>query len=148
AAQSTSILCTLATHGAVALKNAREFERANAAVAKAELARAELERYVRSIESAADAHEKMTSLLASGASLSTLCHAIAQLLGGSMLVLDEVGEVVSRGTASGYIGTGAHGFALYGEHSVELARALHLSRRTGRSVIAYEAAGESCRVMT
>ena len=35
-AQSISILCTLATHGAVALKNARDFERANAALAKAE----------------------------------------------------------------------------------------------------------------
>jgi len=148
ASQSTSILCTLATHAAVALKNAREFERANAAVAKAELARAELERHVRCIESAADAHEKMTSLLASGASLSTLCHAIAQLLGGSMLVLDEAGEVVSRGTASSYSDTGAQTYAQYGEHSVELAQALHMSRRTGRSVIAYEAEGESCRVMT
>jgi sugar diacid utilization regulator/exonuclease VII small subunit len=148
AAHTTSILCTLATHGAVALKNAREFERANAAAAKAELARAELERHVRSIESAADAHEKMTSLLASGASLSKLCHEIAQLLGGSMLVLDEAGEVVSRGASLGYLGTGAQTYAQHGEHSVELARALHLSRRTGRSVIAYEAAGESCRVMT
>jgi transcriptional regulator with GAF, ATPase, and Fis domain len=141
AAHTTSILCTLATHGAVALKNAREFERANAAAAKAELARAELERHVRSIESAADAHEKMTSLLASGASLSTLCHEIAQLLGGSMLVLDEAGEVVSRGPLWATLGTGAQTYAQHGEHSVELARALHLSRRTGRSVIAYEAAG-------
>ena len=148
AAHTTSILCTLATHGAVALKNAREFERANAAAAKAELARAELERHVRSIESAADAHEKMTSLLASGASLSTLCHEIAQLLGGSMLVLDEAGEVVSRGASLGYLGAGAQTYAQHGEHSIELARALHLSRRTGRSVIAYEAAGELCRVMT
>jgi transcriptional regulator with GAF, ATPase, and Fis domain len=135
AAQSTSILCTLATHAAVALKNAREFERANAAVAKAELARAELERHVRSIESAADAHEKMTSLLASGASLSTLCHAIAQLLGGSMLVLDEAGEVLSRGAAPGYSGAGAQTYAQYGEHSAELSRDLLVSRRTGPSVI-------------
>ena len=148
AAQSTSILCTLATHAAVALKNAREFERANAAVAKAELARAELERHVRSIESAADAHEKMTSLLASGASLSTLCHAIAQLLGGSMLVLDEAGEVLSRGAAPGYSGAGAQTYAQYGEHSAELSRALQVSRRTGRSVIACDVAGENCRVMT
>ena len=35
-AQSTSILCTLATYGAVALKNARDFERVNAALAKAD----------------------------------------------------------------------------------------------------------------
>jgi len=62
-AQSISILCTLGTLAAVALKNAREFERANAAVAKAALDRAELERHARSIERAAEAHEQMTSLL-------------------------------------------------------------------------------------
>jgi len=152
-AQSTSILCALAAHGAVALKNAREFERANAAVAKAALDRAELERHVRNIECAAEAHEKMTSLLARGASLSTLCQVIAQLLDGSMLVLDEAGEVVSRGAAScrgtDSCGTaaGTRDCALHGEHGVELSRALRLSRQTGRSVIAYEAGGESCRVM-
>jgi len=138
-AQNISILCTLGTLAAVALKNAREFERANAAVAKAALDRAELERHVRNIERAAEAHEQMTSLLAGGASLSTLCQAIAQLLGGSMLVLDEAGEVVSR--------AGARTCASHEEHAAELSRALRLSRQTGRSVIAYEAAGESCRVM-
>jgi len=147
-AHSLSILCTLATHGAVALKNAREFERANAAVEKADLARAELERHVRGIEAAADAHEKMTSLLARGASLATLCQAVAQLLGGSMLVLDEAGQVVSRGAAPGYAGAGAGSYAPHGERSVALARALRLSRQTGRSVVAYEADGEVCRVMT
>jgi len=146
-AQSISILCTLGTLAAVALKNAREFERANAAVAKAALDRAELERHARSIERAAEAHEQMTSLLARGASLSTLCQAIVQLLGGSMLVLDEAGEVVSRGAASEFAGTAARAYASHGEHEVELSRALQLSRQTGRSVIAYEAGGESCRVM-
>jgi sugar diacid utilization regulator len=36
---------------------------------------------------------------------------------------------------------------MHGEHGVELSRALLLSRQTGRSVVAYEAGGESCRVM-
>ncbi|HEX4508512.1 MAG TPA: GAF domain-containing protein, partial [Burkholderiaceae bacterium] len=84
-AQSTAILCTLATHGAVALKNARDFERVNTALAKADQARAELERHVLSVQAATDAHEKITSLLARGASLATLCQAVAQLLGGSVL---------------------------------------------------------------
>jgi exonuclease VII small subunit len=138
-AQTISILGTLGTLAAVALKNARQFERANAAVAKAALDRAELERHVRNIERAAEAHEQMTSLLARGASLATLCQAIAQLLGGSMLVLDEAGEVVSR--------AGARACAAHEEHRAELSRALQLSRQSGRSVIAYRAGGESCRVM-
>ena len=146
-AQSISILSTLATHGAVALKNARDFEHATAALEKAEQARAELERHVRSIQAAAEAHEQMTSLLAKGASLSTLCQTVAQLLGGSVLVLDEAGQVVSKGTASGYVGTGVQTCASHDAHSADLARALSSSRQVGRSVVAYQAEGESCRVM-
>jgi sugar diacid utilization regulator/GAF domain-containing protein len=146
-AQSISILCTLATHGAVALKNARDFERVNTALEKADSARAELERHLRSIQAATDAHEQLTSLLARGASLSTLCQSVAQFLGGCVLVLDEAAQVVSHGTASGYAGRGAHTYAPHGAHSADLARALRLSREKGHSTVAYQMEGESCRVM-
>jgi sugar diacid utilization regulator/GAF domain-containing protein len=146
-AQSISILCTLATHGAVALRNARDFERANAALAKADQARAELERHLRSIQAATDAHEQMTSLLARGASLATLCQTVAQLLGGGVLVLDEAALVVSRGAASTYRGNAAQAYAPHGKHSAELARAMRVSRETGRSAVAYACDGETCRVM-
>jgi sugar diacid utilization regulator len=146
-AQNVSILCALATHGAVALKNAREFERASAALDKAAQARAELERQVRNVQAAADAHEQMTSLLARGASLATLCESVAGLLGGGVLVLDEAAQIVSRGTAAGYGATGAQDYAPHGARSAELADALRSARRMGRSVLAYAADGESCRVM-
>ncbi len=146
-AQSLSILCTLATHGAVALRNARDFERANAALEKAALARAELERHARSVQAAADAHEQMTSLLARGAPLSALCQSMAQILGGCLLVLDEVGQVVSRAAASGYTGPASESYAPHGVHSVDISTALRQSRQIGRSVRAYHADGESCRVM-
>ncbi|UUX96712.1 helix-turn-helix domain-containing protein [Aquabacterium sp. J223] len=146
-AQSISILCTLATHGAVALKNARDFEQVRTALDRADQARAELERHVRNIQAAADAHEQMTSLLARGASLSTLCQSVAQLLGGSVLVLDEAAQVVSRGVAGGYDGAGAAAYSPHGPSSAALAQALRRSRQAGRSVPAFEADGESCRVM-
>jgi GAF domain-containing protein len=146
-AHSISILSTLATHGAVALKNARDFERANSALANAEMARAELERHVRSIQAAAEAHEKMTSLLAKGASLSTLCQTVGQLLDAGVLVLDQASQVVSRGAGPGYAGASLQAYAAHGEHSADVARALRLSRQMGRSVVAYQAEGETCRVM-
>jgi len=146
-AQSTSFLCALATHAAVALRNARDFERANSALAKADQARAELERHVQSIQAATDAHEKITSLLARGASLATLCEEVAQLLGGGVLVLDETNVIVSRGVAEGYDGTAALACAPSGEHASALARAARASRPTGRSVVAYEADGETCRAL-
>jgi hypothetical protein len=146
-AQSTSILCTLATYGAVALKNARDFERVNAALARADQARAEAERHLAGIQAATDAHEQLTALLARGASLATLCQSVAQLLGGSVIVLDEAGLVVGSGAASGYQGRAAAAHDAHGEHAAELARAMRSSRADGRSVIAYEADGETCRAL-
>jgi len=146
-AHSTSILCTLATYGAVALKNARDFERVNAALAKADQARAELEHHLHGIQAATDAHEKITSLLARGASLATLCESVAQLLDGSVLVLDETGVVVGGGTARGYEGSAAATHAANGEHRADLARAARTSRVNGRSIVAYEVDGETCRAL-
>ena len=145
-AQNISILSTLATHAAVAMKNARAFEQASAALQSAEAARAELERHARSIQAAVEAHERMTSLLAKGASLGTICQAVAQLMEGSVLVLDEAAEVIGRATAPAYPGTGADAYAPHAGHSNALAQALRESRQVGRSVIAYEFAGESCRI--
>lgn len=145
-AQNISILSTLATHGAVAVKNAMAFEQARAALASAEAARLELERHARSVQRAAEAHEQLTSLLAKGASLGTLCQAIAELMAGSVLVLDEAGEVIARGCPPGQAGEGAAAYSPSGEHAGTLLQALSASRRMGRSVLAYEAQGESCRL--
>lgn len=147
-AQSVSILCTLATHGAVALKNARDFERASAALARADAARAELERHVRSVQAAADAHEQMTTLLAKGASLTTLCQSIAQRFEGGVLVLDEAARPVSRASAPGYAGSGASAYEPFGERGAEITRAQRSSRTSGRSVAVDSAGPERCRVMS
>ena len=151
-AQSLSILCTLATHGAVALKNARDFERASAALARADAARAELEREVRGVQAAADAHEQMTSLLARGASLTALCQSIAQRFAGSVLVLDEAAQLVSRASAPGYAGIGAAAYEPSGDIAAEIMRAQRVSRQSGRSVearvVAHESDGECCRVVS
>lgn len=145
-ALSISVLSTLATHAAVAIKNAMAFEQAATALHNAESARAELERHARNVQAAADAHEQMTTLLAKGASLTTLCDAVAALMGGSVLVLDEAAQVMARGAAPGYAGTAAEAYAPHDDHSLALADALRESRRKGRSVLACERDGESCRV--
>lgn len=147
AAQSIAILCTLATHGAVALKNARDFERVTTALSRADQARAELERHLRGIQAAAEAHEQMTALLVKGASLSALCQSIAQWFGGSLLVLDEAGQVLSRGVAEGQPEGGMPAWEPHGAHASDMARALRQSRQLGRSVVAFQAGDQTCRVM-
>jgi DNA-binding PucR family transcriptional regulator len=146
-ALNVSILCTLATHAAVAINNAQAFADAQSALQKAELARVELEQHARDVQDAVEAHERLTSLLARGASLGELCQSIAQLLQGSVLVLDEAHQVIGRATAPGYAGTAANAYQPYGPHSAALTQALRDSRRAGRSTIAYESDGELCRAV-
>jgi GAF domain-containing protein len=145
-AHNISILSTLATHAAVAIKNAKAFEQATAALASAEAAGAELERHARKVQAAAEAHEQMTSLLARGASLATLCEAVAGLMEGSLLVLDEGAQVIARATAPDYTDSAAQHYEPNGNDSGALARALRESRQVGRSVVAFESRGEVCRV--
>ncbi|WPB57362.1 helix-turn-helix domain-containing protein [Xylophilus sp. GOD-11R] len=146
-ALSVSILQTLATHGAVAIRNARAFADATAALRHAESARAELERHTRSIQMAAEAHEQLTTLLARGAPLASLCDSVAGLLNGSVLVLDEASQVIGRGTAAGYAGSASAGYEPHGAHNEAIRQALHASRISGRSVEAYRVGEEVCRVV-
>lgn len=145
-ALNIAILGTLATHAAVALKNAKAFEQARTALEKADHARAELERHARDVQKAAEAHEQLTSLLARGASLATLTQTVAQLLGGSVLVLDEAFQVISRATSPGYPGTSGDAYQPHSAPSTAVTHAIRESRQGGRSVVAYEENGETCRV--
>ena len=145
-ALSIAILGTLATHAAVAISNAQAFEATNVALQNSEAARVELEHHARNVQSAAEAHEQLTSLLATGASLASLCQAIAQLMGGSVLVVDEVAQVISQARASGYSGKAADDYEPHGPHSAAIAQALSKSRQGGRSVVACNVNGELCRV--
>ncbi|CAM3528349.1 GAF domain-containing protein [Bordetella sputigena] len=146
-ALNVSILCTLATHAAVAINNAKAFADAQSALENARLARAALEEHARDVQDAVEAHERLTSLLARGASLGELCQDVAQLLQGSILVLDEAQHVIARATAPGYEGRAADAYDPYGPYGSAIARALRDSRRAGRSAIAYESDGEVCRAI-
>jgi hypothetical protein len=146
-ALNVAILSTLATHAAVAINNARAFKQAKDAFERADQARAELEHHVREIQNAAEAHEQLTSSLAKGASLDTLSETIAQLLNGSIVVLNEAFHVISHATASGYDGTLASTYTPHSAISAEITTAIRNSRQGGRSVIAYEGDGELCRVI-
>jgi sugar diacid utilization regulator/GAF domain-containing protein len=146
-ALDVSILCTLATHAALAIGNARAFAEAQEALHRADRAHSELERHVRDVQGATEAHEQLTSLLAKGAPLGVLCASIARQLGGDILVLDEAGQVIGIGAALVETGTAASAYAAGGEHSLALSRALRESRKAGRSVPAYEHHGELCRAI-
>ncbi|MEF7617261.1 GAF domain-containing protein [Aquincola sp. MAHUQ-54] len=147
AAQDIAILGALATHAAVAMRNARDFDRANAALEHAGQSRARVEQHLRSIQAAAEAHEQMTSQLARGASLATLCQLVAQLLDGAVLVMNEAAQEVSAGRCDGYDSPALLGYSPNGAHSAAIGQALRESRRSGRSAVACRIGDETCRVM-
>lgn len=146
-AQNISILSTLATHAAVAIKNAMAFRQAREALHGAEAARAELERHAKRVQGAAEAHAEMTSLLARGASLAALAESLARLLEGGVLVLDETGQPIGQGLPPGGASPALAGYAAHGETSTALTAALRQSRQVGLSVPAYEQGDEACRAM-
>ncbi len=142
-----SILCTLATHAAVAINNAKAFAEARTALTNADLARTELEMRARDIQGAAEAHEQLTSLLASGASLGALCDSVARQLEGHVLVLDEAGQLIGSASPGDTASAAAASYSPTGDHSAPLTQALRESRVAGRSVLAYETGGERCRAI-
>lgn len=91
-----SILATLAAHAAVAVRNAEAFEATKAALHRAEEANLRLQQKTAAIELAAEAHEKFTLLVVKGGGTQELAMMVAEMLGGRVAVLDELGDMLCR----------------------------------------------------
>jgi hypothetical protein len=90
------MLATLAAQAAIAIENARLFQEAQVALQQASAANARLHRQAEEIESAADAHERMTKLVARGAAMTDLLAMMASMLRGPVWLLDEAEQPVHR----------------------------------------------------
>ena len=141
-----SILSTLATHAAVAVNTAKAFDLANQALRKGDLARAALELHGRRVQSAAEAHEQLTSLLAQGATLTPLCQKMAQLLDARIVVVDEGLQIICHASADDADREDLPKWEPHGERGQAIEKAMRESRRTGQAVIAYDDGELLCRV--
>ncbi len=113
--QQIALLDSLAAFAAVAMENARLFEESRDALARERHANAE-------IQSAAEVHERLSTLLASGGELDELTDVVARELDGQVLVVDDGLRPLSwSGPDPGTLGP-------------ELRRAFEQSREIGRSV--------------
>ncbi|MFT5531856.1 MAG: GAF domain-containing protein [Burkholderiaceae bacterium] len=95
-----SILSTLAIHACVAIENARLFEQARQALRQASEANANLEKQRADTQNAADAHERLTSLVAKGGGLRDICDMVAAMLDGDVMVIDEGEQEICRTSSS------------------------------------------------
>jgi DNA-binding PucR family transcriptional regulator len=81
-------LVMLAAHAVVAVRNAQAFAQTRAALAQAELSNDQLQQKTAALEVAADAHERLTRLVAQGGTLADVCRTLASLLGAVAIVVD------------------------------------------------------------
>lgn len=141
-----SILSTLASHAAIAIRNARIFEAERAALSTMEDANKRLEEQSAAVRVAADAHEKFTLLVVRGGGISDLGPMVADALGGSVVITDQAGALICSTSHPGAPAVPVqphNGGAIL---DVRIRAAIGESRREGRSVVVPLAAQESCRV--
>lgn len=92
-----ALLSSLASHAAIALENASLFEESQRALGSLREANERIAEHNAMLERAADLHEKLTALVLTGASLASLADAVADAIGGRVLVVTPDGTPLTPG---------------------------------------------------
>ena len=90
-----TLLTSFAAHAAVALENARLFDEARAAVARADEANRQLQTRTESVEHAAVAHDRLTDVLVRGGGVEEISEVLGVLLDAQVTVHDGEGRQLS-----------------------------------------------------
>jgi hypothetical protein len=139
-----SILSTLAAHASVAIENARLFEETQRALEQAGEANRNLEKQRADTHIAAEAHERLTSLVARGGGLKEICEMVSAMLEGRVVVLDEgEQELCAMGDLIGDAPDEKSGSYTLSD---KIHAALGESRVLGKSVTAFITDQQVCRV--
>jgi sugar diacid utilization regulator len=95
AREEVALLVSLGAHAAVAIDTARLLTETQAALQELSAANATIQAHSTSVERAAAAHDRMTSLVLRGGGVEDVAQAVTEVLGGDLLVLDADGRVVA-----------------------------------------------------
>jgi sugar diacid utilization regulator len=83
-----NLLASLAAHAAIAIENARLFERAHRTLEELNATNALVRAHSEAVERAAAVHERLTNVVLQGGSLDDVAAAVAEVLGGQVVVVD------------------------------------------------------------
>ena len=106
APEEVSLLGSLAAHAAVAIDTARLLEETREALDELSAANTVIRAHSDAIERAAAAHDRMNAVVLSGGGVEEVAAAVAEVLGGGLIVLDSDGRQLAK-VASGAISSGA-----------------------------------------
>lgn len=136
----------LAAHAVVAIRNAQAYAQMRQALAQAEHSNLLLQQHTKALELAAEAHERLTSLVAQGGSQVDVCRTVASLLGADVIVVDGADTVLCSAGPDGLSVTSA-GSALHPWLAdLHVHAALDDSRLRGRSVSIRAPVGRHARL--
>lgn len=120
--EEVALLGSLAAHAAVAIDQARLLEETRAALDELNNVNRLLQEHNEAVERAAAAHDKMAQLVLTGGGVAELAASTVEVIGGSLLVLDEHDRELASVADPGPI------------EPRSLRRAVAASRASGRSV--------------
>ena len=120
--EDVALIGSLAAHAAVAIDQAGLLEETQVALAELNTANRLLQEHSAAVERAAAAHDKMAQLVLTGGGVSDVAHSTTEVLGGSLVVLDEQGRELAAVGSPPPVPDG------------ELAGAVAASRSSGRAV--------------
>jgi GAF domain-containing protein len=142
-----SVLGSFALHAGVAMRNANAFKLLSEALGEAQRNRNALIEHIQRVESSAEAHDQMTSLLASGADLGLFLKRMANQIDGAIFLMDDELAIREEFISTAYRG-GLAGEIKDGRFNrAPLIVANARSRQTGRSAAFFSQHGEQCRVI-
>jgi len=120
--EEVALLGSLAAHAAVAIDKARLLDETRVALAELGSANMLLEEHSKAVERAAAVHDKMAQLVLRGGGVEDVAQSLTEVIGGSLLVLDEQHRLLARVGDAPDI------------EARELAGAVAASRSNGRAV--------------
>lgn len=94
--EEVALLGSLAAHAAVAIDQARLLEETRVALTELNSANRLLKEHSEAVERAAAAHDKMAQLVLTGGGVAELAASTVEVIGGSLLVLDEQDRELAR----------------------------------------------------
>ena len=122
AREEVNLLSSLAAHAAVAIDNARLLQETRTALEELNVANELVQAHSAAVERAAAAYERFTGLVIRGGGVDDMATAAAEVLDGSLVVLDRDGRPLTR----------TEGMSLTDD--VQLEEAVASSRTQGRAV--------------
>ncbi|WP_245899345.1 helix-turn-helix domain-containing protein [Nonomuraea indica] len=121
--EEVSLLASLAAHAAVAIDNARLLQETRNALEELSSAHRTARAHAEAVERAALAHDRMTSLVLRGGGIEDVAAVVTDVLGGSLVVLDDLGRPITGPLDNGV-----------GELDAGVFEAAQASRALGRTV--------------